>query len=134
MTQGICYRAACSMAAMTRPWSLDALATVAGETEDRLRLYADVGLLHRRLDGDFEPDSLHRLRLIQFAHNRGVDDHRLAAAIAAQGDLLRIFEEIDPLRDTTANLVDAAREVGLDDEMITQLADLLEWGDLAVPL
>jgi class 3 adenylate cyclase len=119
------------MAAMTRPWRLDALATLAGETEDRLRQYADAGLLHRRRDGDLEPDSLHRLRLVQFAHSRGIDDARLAAAIAAQGDLLRIFEEIDPLRDTTANLVDAARQLGLDDALITHLADLLEWGDPA---
>jgi adenylate cyclase len=119
------------MAAMTRPWSLDALAILAGETEDRLRQYADAGLLHQRADGDLEPDSLHRLRLIQFAHSRGIDDARLAAAIAAQGDLLRIFEEIDPLRDTTANLHDAARQLGLDDALIAQLADLLEWGDPA---
>jgi len=116
------------MAAMTRPWRLDALATLAGETEDRLRQYADAGLPHQRPDGDLEPDSLHRLRLIQFAHSRGIDDAPLAAAIAAQGDLLRIFEEIDPLRDTTANLIEAARQLGLDDSLITHLADLLEWG------
>jgi adenylate cyclase len=67
------------MAFMTRPWSLDTLAAVAGETEDRLRRYADAGLLHRQSDGDFEANSLHRLRLIQFARSRGVSDEQLTA-------------------------------------------------------
>jgi adenylate cyclase len=81
------------MAVMAGPWSLDKLAAAAGETERRLRWFADVGLLHRQADGDFEPDSLHRLRLIQFARRRGISDEQLMAANAKQGDLLTIFDE-----------------------------------------
>ncbi|BBZ15988.1 hypothetical protein [Mycolicibacterium gadium] len=51
------------------PWSLDKLAALAGETEAHIRGYADAGLLHRQPDGQFEPDSRHRLRLIQFARS-----------------------------------------------------------------
>jgi hypothetical protein len=62
---------------MAGPCSLDRLAAIAGETEDYLRWCVDVGLLHRQPDGDFDPDSLHRLRLIQFARTRGVSDQQL---------------------------------------------------------
>src|SRR5690349_20142051 len=68
------------MTVMTGPWRVDKLSAVAGEPGQRLEWYAEVGLLHRRPDGDFEPDSLHRLRLIRFARSRGVDDEQLAAA------------------------------------------------------
>ena len=112
---------------MTKPWSLDKLAAVAGETEERLRWYADEDLLHQQADGDFEPDSLHRLRLIQFARSRGFGDEQLAAALASQGDLLGIFEEHTPLDGAPVNLIEAARELGLDDEVITQLTEILHW-------
>ena len=79
---------------MAGPWSLDKLAAVSGETEGRLRRYVDMGLLHRQANGEFEPDSLHRLRLIQFAQTRGVSDDQLAAVTASQGDLLGIFSEL----------------------------------------
>jgi hypothetical protein len=72
------------MAVMAGPWSLDRLAVAAGETETRLRWCVDVGLLHRQANGDFEPDCLHRMRLIQFARTRGVGDEQLAAATASQ--------------------------------------------------
>jgi len=112
------------------PWSLDKLAAVGGESEARLCDFADAGLLHRRPDGEFEPDSLHRLRLIQFARSRGVSDDHLAAAIATQGDLLRIFDELAPVSDATVNLVDVARELGLDDAMINELGEILDWNDV----
>jgi hypothetical protein len=96
------------MAVMAGPWSLDRLAAVAGETEGRIRWYVEAGLLHRQADGDFEPDSLHRLRLIQFAGTRGVSDEQLAAATASQGDLLGIFEELAPSGSALSNLADAA--------------------------
>ena len=97
---------------MAGPWSLDKLAAVAGETEPRLRGYVDAGLLHVQQDGHLEPDSLHRVRLIRFARSRGVSDDRLAAAIASQGDLLRIFDELVPLSDANVSLVDTAHELG----------------------
>jgi adenylate cyclase len=102
------------MAFMAGPWSLDKLATSAGETEDRIRRYVDVGLLHRQADGDLDPDSLHRLRLIQFARSRGFTDEQLAVAAASQGDVLGIFDEPTPLDNVAENLVDAGRGLGLD--------------------
>jgi adenylate cyclase len=112
---------------MAGPWSLDKLAAVAGETEDRIRRYADAGLLHQQANGELEPDSLHRLRLIQFARSRGVTDEQLAAATARQGDLLGIFDEQAPLDSVAGNLVDAARESGLDDAVFGELVEILDW-------
>ncbi|AEV73335.1 family 3 adenylate cyclase [Mycolicibacterium rhodesiae NBB3] len=117
-------------AAVSGPWSLDKLAAVAGETEARICGYADAGLLHQQPDGQFEPDSLHRVRLIQFARGRGVSEDHLATAIASQGDLLGIFDEPVPAGDATVNLVDAARELGLDDAVIGELAEILDWDDV----
>ena len=76
---------------MAGPWSSRHLAAVSGETEGRLRRYVDIGLLHRQANGEIEPDSLHRLRLIQFAQTRGVSDDQLTAVTASQGDLLGIL-------------------------------------------
>ena len=73
---------------MAAPWSLDKLAEAADTNEERLRRYIDHGLLHLQTDGDLEPDSLHRVRLIQFIHSRGFSEKQLVAAIAGQGDLL----------------------------------------------
>ncbi len=116
--------------ATSGPWSLDKLAAVAGESEGRIRGYADTGLLHRRPDGHSEPDSLHRVRLIQFARSRGVSDEHLAAAMASQGDLLGIFDELVPLGDAGVNLIDVARELGLDDALISELSEILDWTDV----
>jgi adenylate cyclase len=118
------------MTVMAGPWSLDQLAAVAGETEGRIRWYVEAGLLHRQADGDFEPDSLHRLRLIQFVRTRGVSDEQLAAATASQGDLLGIFEELAPSSSAPSNLTDAARDLGLDGPVIEELAEILDWEDL----
>lgn len=117
--------------AVPGPWSLNKLAALAGETEADIRGHADAGLLHRQADGQFEPESLHRLRLIQFARNHGVSEDQLAAAIASQGDLLGIFDELVPVGDGTVSLVDAARELGLDDAMINDLAEILDWNDVS---
>ena len=104
---------------------------MSGEPEDRLCRYVDGGLLHRRNDGDFEPDSLHRLQLIQFARSRGVTDERLVAAAVDQGDLLGGFEELTPVGDLVVDLVGAAKEVGLDEVVIRELAEILDWDDVA---
>lgn len=119
-----------TMAVMAGPWSLDKLAAVAGETEPRLRGYVDAGLLHVQQDGDLEPDSLHRVKLIQFARSRGVSEDQLAAAIASQGDLLRIFDELVPLSDANVSLIDTAHELGLDDGVIGELAEIMDWDDI----
>ena len=115
---------------MAGPWSLDTLAAVSGEPTDRLRRYVDAGLLHRQADGDLEPDSLHRVRLIQFARARGVGDDRLAAVTAAQGDVLGIFNQLDPGDDLGSDLAAAAAELGLDEEVTAELADILGWENL----
>src|SRR5262245_34265362 len=120
---------ACSMAAMSGPWSLEELAAAAGETGDRILRYRDAGLLHQQSDGAFEPDSLHRVRLIQFAGSRGVGDEQMTAATAAQGDLLGIFEEPTPVGEASVDLVAAAGELGLDDAVVGELAGILDWHD-----
>jgi class 3 adenylate cyclase/YHS domain-containing protein len=117
------------MTVMVGPWSLDRLAAVTGERKDRLRWYADVGLLHRQADEEFEPDSLHRLRLIQFVRSRGIGDEQLAAVTASQGDLLGVFEQSVPRDDTALGLVEAARNLDLDNGVIAELAEILGWDD-----
>jgi class 3 adenylate cyclase/YHS domain-containing protein len=116
---------------MVGPWTLDQLAAAAGEPEQPIRRYIEIGLLHRRVDGDLEADSLHRLRLIQFARSRGFSDQQLADAAVRQGDLLGIFEGLDPAGDAPADLTGAARGVGLDDAVTDELARILDWEDPA---
>jgi class 3 adenylate cyclase/YHS domain-containing protein len=118
------------MTGMAGPWSLDKLAAVSGETEGRICWSVEAGLLHRQADGAFEPDSLHRLRLIQFVRTRGISDEQLAAATATQGDLLGIFEELAPSSSAPSNLSDAARDLALDGAVIEELAEILDWDDL----
>jgi adenylate cyclase len=118
------------MAMVTGPWRLDQLAAVAGEPEDRIRGYVDAGLLHRQPNGDFDKDSLHRLRLIQFARSRGFGDEQLAAVTASQGDLLGIFAELSETGSAPADLNVTARNLGLDREVIDELAEILGCEDL----
>ncbi|HWS93622.1 MAG TPA: adenylate cyclase, partial [Mycobacterium sp.] len=80
-------------------------------------------------DDEFEPDSLRRLRLIQFVRSRGIGDEQLAAVTASQGDLLGVFEQSDPPDDTALGLVEAARNLDLDDGVIAELAEILGWDD-----
>lgn len=115
---------------MAGPWSLDKLAIASGETEDRLRRYVDAGLLHRQSDGGVEADSLQRVSLIQFARSRGVSDEQLAAATARHGDLFGVFGELAHPGEITVKLVDTARELGLDDAVIGELAEILDWDDV----
>jgi len=107
--------------------ALESGQTGRGETEGRLRRYVDVGLLHRQANGELEPDSLHRLQLIRFARSRGVTDEQLAAATASQGDLLGIFDEPTLLDNVAGSLLDAAREFGLDDDVVAELVEILDW-------
>ncbi|EUA44221.1 putative adenylate/guanylate cyclase [Mycobacterium xenopi 3993] len=114
---------------MAGSWSLHRLATVAAETEERVCSYADLGLLYRHADADFEPDSLQPLRLIQFAQARGVGAQQLAAA-TSHGDLLDIFQELAPPSGAPVNLTDIAAELGLDDEVVTDLIEILQWNEI----
>ena len=106
------------------------MAEAAGTNEECLRRYIDHGLIHLQTDGDLEPDSLHRVRLIQFARSRGINEKHLAAAIAGQGDLLGMFEELDQPADPHANLRESASNLGLDGALLGGLAQILDWRDL----
>jgi adenylate cyclase len=88
--------------------------------------YADAGLLHRQADGNFEAQSLHRLRLIQFARRRGFSDLQLAAANSKHGDLLAIFDEFISPGDAPADLAAAAKDLGFDDDMIAEMSEILD--------
>src|SRR5271166_2612424 len=59
----------------------------------------------------------------------GVGDEQLVAARARQGDLLGLFGEHDPVDEEAGNLTDTAQELGLDDALIAELAEILDWGD-----
>jgi len=117
---------------MAAPWSLDKLAEAADTNEERLRRYIDHGLLHLQTDGDLEPDSLHRVRLIQFIHSRGFSEKQLVAAIAGQGDLLGMFEELVEPGDPPASLSESASNLGLDGALLSELAQILDWQTLRV--
>ena len=106
------------------------MAEAAGTNEECLRRYIDHGLIHLQTDGDLEPDSLHRVRLIQFARSRGISERHLVAAIAGQGDLLGMFEELDQPADPHANLRESASNLGLDGALLGGLAQILDWRDL----
>ncbi len=115
---------------MPEPWRLDKLAAVSRIPEHRVVRYAEMGLLLRRPDGHFEADSLHRIRLIQFARNRGIGDYQLAAATASQGDLLGIFEDLPPADDEPYSLTEVADEVGIDEDLRQELREFLNWDDV----
>lgn len=115
-----------SMAVMAGPWRLEELAAVADETVGQVLRYAEAGLLHCNPDGAFDSDSLYRLRLIQFARSRGVSDEELALATSSQGDLLSIFAEFDPPTEATVDLAAAARELDLDDAVVSELVEILD--------
>jgi class 3 adenylate cyclase/YHS domain-containing protein/DNA-binding transcriptional MerR regulator len=117
------------MTHMAGPSSLDKLAAAAGETERRIHLYVDMGLLHRQDDGDFAPDSLHRLRMIQFARSRGFGDDHLREAVRHQGDLLSVFEEQTWSSEPEADVAAAARAIGIDDAVLAELSEILVWND-----
>jgi class 3 adenylate cyclase/YHS domain-containing protein len=48
----------------------------------------------------------------------------------SQGDLLGMFEELVPAADATVDLFEAAMELGIDDAVIDELAELLDWRDI----
>src|SRR3954453_12173428 len=114
-----------------RSWPVDELATEARETPERLRWYADAGMLHLAAPDVFAADSPQRLRLIRHAHRRGISAEDLAVAIKEQGDLLSVFDQIVPDDVTTQSLVDAADAADVPERLRDELIDLLGIDDTA---
>jgi class 3 adenylate cyclase len=103
-----------------------------GEPIDHLAALADAGLLLRQADGSYASDAWNRMRLIRFARHRGIDEERLAAVIATQGDLLGIFEGLSSPEPTRHTLEQAAAEVGLVPDLMAELTDVLGWDATAI--
>lgn len=114
---------------MTEGWSADRLAQVSGESLDRLAWYAEAGLLVRDGEG-YGGDSLHRVRLIHYAHQRGISDEELALVTKEQGDLLGVLEPLTPLGSEIHDLMQAAADAGVPEEMFGELEQLLAVEDL----
>jgi len=112
---------------MAQAWSVADLSAATGEPIERLSAFADAGLLVRRDDGRFDPDALNRVRLIRFAREHGVDEDRLAAAVATQGDLLGTFEGLSSAEPTPYTLAQAAAQVGMATDLTAELMELLGW-------
>src|SRR5436190_15090601 len=106
-------------------WEPRALATASHESVDRLAWYAEAGLLLREQDGAYAPDSLHRLRLIRYARQRGISDEDLALATKEQGDLLGIFEDLTPHDTRIHDLDQAAATAGVPTPLLDELVHLL---------
>jgi class 3 adenylate cyclase len=117
---------------MTSAWSPEDLSAATGEPIDRLAAFAAAGLLVRQADGRYDRDALNRARLIRFARDRGVDEDRLAAAVAAQGDLLGIFEGLSSAEPTRHTLEQAAVEVGLPADLMAELTEVIGWDATAI--
>src|SRR2546423_1089446 len=115
---------------MAGSWTAAALVAASHESEDRLRWYADAGLILCDENGDYAHDSLHRLRLIQHARQRGISDEDLAMATKDQGDLLGAFTDLTPPDTTTYNLLDAAKRAQIPDDLIDELVRVLAIEDL----
>ena len=116
---------------MAEPWSAHRLTELTGESKERLTWYATAGMLHADPDDPelFAADTLHRLRLIQHAHRRGISDEDLAVAIKDQGDLLNVFEELNTGGMLEQSLVEVARASGTPPRLLAELTDLLVVSD-----
>jgi len=112
---------------MAPAWTAADLSAATGEPTERLRAFAEAGLLVRRDDGRYEADALNRVRLIRFARDHGVDEDRLAAAVATQGDLLGTFEGLSGAVPTPYTLAQAAAHVGMATDLMAELIELLGW-------
>ncbi len=108
--------------------SLEKLAEVTGESAARLREWHRIGLLPEG-EGGFPAQHAERIRLIQFADQRGIDPEDLAKVSASQGDLLSSF--VDSLgvgvRTRTYSWTQARELVGIP-------PDALERGRVAAGL
>jgi hypothetical protein len=116
---------------MDDPWTVERLAEASGEPADRLMWYAEAGLLGGEGPDTFGADSIHRLRLIGYAHQRGISDEELAQTTKEQGDLLGIFHDLNAEGSATRDLALAARAAGIPDDLFTELAGILAVEDTA---
>jgi adenylate cyclase len=116
---------------MAKSWSVERLAAASREPSRRLLWYAEAGLLNREPEEGFAADSLRRVRMIQFARRRGIADEQLAAATASRGDLLGIFGDLAPIGDGVHDLFDAAAELGIDEDLMQELVEIVGWEDVA---
>lgn len=80
----------------------------------------------------FGADSPHRLRLVEYAHQRGISDEELALATKERGDLLGIFHDLNAEGSAPRDLASAARAADIPDELFTVLADILAIEGIAV--
>ena len=112
---------------MPETWEADRLAAATGESVTQLNRYVDLGLLSRTVDGRYEADAVHRLQLIQFARERGIDEQRLSDAVEEQGDLLGLFEGLSSAEPTEQTREEAALGAGLDMELVSELVEILGW-------
>lgn len=110
---------------MSDPWSIDRLIAASHESAERLSWYAEAGLLQRAGPDSFAADSLRRLRLIRYAHQRGISDEELILATKQQGDLLGIFTELGSGDVTDETVADILREAGIPHEFHIELVELL---------
>jgi adenylate cyclase len=110
---------------MPEAWTAEELAAATGEPVERLAAFAEVGLLLRRADGRYEGDAWNRVALIRFTREHGVDENQLAGAVAAQGDLLGIFEGLSVGEATPDTLAGAAEQVGLADDVMAEVTQAL---------
>ena len=108
-------------------WTAEELSAATGETTERLAAFADDGLLVRRAEGRYDTDSLNRVELIRFARDRGIDAAQLANAVAAQGDLLGVFDGLSTAEPTHMTLQEAASQAGLSSDLMIELAGILGW-------
>lgn len=105
-----------------QPTSDAELARRASEPIDELDRWREMGLLPTNPGGCFDAHAAARVRLIQFARRRGIEPERIAAAVAAQPELLDLFEQqmggSDGPRYTVTEAVELA---GVDLELATSL-------------
>ena len=73
--------------------SIEEVAFAAGETVARVERWWELGLLVGE-DSSFPPDTLERIRLIQYAERRGLTADDIVEACRTQGDVLGEFVEL----------------------------------------
>jgi adenylate cyclase len=82
----------------------------------------------------YEGDAFNRMALIRFAREHGVDEGQLAAAVVAQDDLLGIFEGLSVGEATSHTLAEAAKQVGLADDVMADVTQMLGWDASAIAI
>lgn len=108
-------------------WTLNDLVAATDEPEERIRRYAAAGLLHRHANGEFDPDSPQRLRLIGYARSQGFDDEQILQASSRHGDLLAIVPEPPEPAAAAGNLREAADGIGISTTLLDELTEIIDW-------